>query len=147
MTITPVYDIKALQRVWGFCIEGVEEVLRNSVKTISFPEIYNDLLAGRLLLWIGFFDKKYCGFLITQIMSVPFSGRHLHIIALYIKPEADRDVFMKGFKEISGFAEKQGCDSMRFWTKRGKGFARKLVKEGWQAGAQEFYYNLQKDGD
>lgn len=140
--LLPVYDLRAVNNTWAYYIEGIENVLTYSTGEINLTTIYNDLMAQELLLWVGFIDNKYCGFLTTKTVEYPFGERELKIFCLYIKTEFSKDVFLKGMRKVRSFAKKMNCSSVRFWSLREKGFSKKMIPLGWELGYQEYIYRI-----
>lgn len=139
--LIPVYDLKALVNTWPYYIDGVEETLKNE-NSINLEEIYNRLCSTDLLLWVGFNENKYCGFLITGTSKTPFGKLSLNIISLFIKKGVNKEIFFLGFDKIKEFAKEINCFNLKFWTRRDKGFAKKLKPLGWELGLQEFIHIL-----
>ena len=147
----PVYDINALLNVWPTIIKDIEQVLIFSTGDSTLEKIFNELCSGQLLLWIGFQQDKYCGFLTTRTYETPFKdkkARSLWIPHLFIKKGFDKEVFLQGFEMIKKFGIKHKCDTLRFWSKRDKAFSRRMKSLGWRHGYQEFIYDIkQEDAD
>lgn len=145
MKLMPVYDPKAMLNIWPTIIEDVEKVISFSTGDTSLARIFNELYNGSLLLWIGFQQDKYCGFITTQISETPFKDtkmRSLWISHVYIKRGFDKNIFMEGFEQIKKFAVKQACNTLRFWSKRDKAFSKRMIPLGWRHGYQEFIYDI-----
>lgn len=146
MTLIPLYEPKAILNAWGYCIEGVEEVLKKTTGDVSLGKIFTDIIYGRLLLWVGFDNNKYCGFITTQINQTQFGEKSLWIVHLFIKKGVAKDIFFEGFNIMEDFAIKQGCDKIHFWSIRDKSFSKRMEPLGWYNGYQEFIYNLKGRG-
>lgn len=149
MKLIPVYDINALLNVWPTIIKDVEQVLIFTTGDSTLEKIFNELCSGLLLLWIGFQQNKYCGFLTTRIYETPFKKekeRSLWITHTFIKKGFDKNIFLEGFNIIKEFGIKQKCHTIRFWSKRDKAFSKRMKPLGWQHGYQEFIYNIKQEG-
>lgn len=143
--LVPLYNPHAILRNWQYLIEGVEKVLNHTCGSESYEKILNELLSGQLLMWIGFIDGAYVGFITTRVDNVPIAEmakvkRYLSIPQLYIKNGTDQEVFIKGFEAIKEYAKKIGCQQIRMWAKR-KGWEKRLTKLGWSPSYIE--YNLE----
>lgn len=140
--LMPVYDEKAIFNTFGFYIEGIEEVLEYGTGETLLSNVYEELMAKRLLLWVGFLNNKYCGFVTTAFTNTPLGEKVLWIKHLYIKKGLTKDIFFEGMKDLFAFAKNTGCKTIKFYTIRNKAFFRKLSSRGWKDGYQEFIFNL-----
>lgn len=144
LKLLPVYDKYALMNCWGYVIEGVESVLEKATGESSLSKIFNSLAAGQLLLWVGFYDEKYCGFMTTRIDNVPFGEKSLWVVHVFIKPSLPKDIFSLALKEIYKHAKEHDCKTVRAWSTRSEAFLRKL--KGWKEGYTEIIYTLKEMG-
>lgn len=144
MKLIPIYDKYALMNCWGYVIEGVENVLEHATGESSLSKIFNSLIAGQLLLWIGFYDEKYCGFMTSRIDNVPFGEKSLWIVHAYIKPSFPKEIFNLALQEIYAHAKDHDCKTVKAWSIRSKAFIKKL--KGWKEGYTEIIYTLPKEG-
>ena len=126
---------------WTTIIKGVEIVNEFSIGDMSLAKVLNDLLSGELLLWMGFADGKYCGFVTVRKDTNIGANTFLSIVHLFIKPGTDRDLFLKGLEDVKKFAKEQGCQKMRFWTLR-KGWERRLIPMGFKQSYIEYTLDL-----
>ena len=142
--LIPLYEIEAVLNSWHYLQKGVERILEFADGEANLTKIYNDIVAGKLLLWIGLLDGEYCGFLTTKFDNSVFGRKSLWIVHAFIKTGTDSNVFMEGFKEIKDFARQFNCDIMQFYTKRDVAFERKLKKLGWKASYTDFIFDLKE---
>ena len=144
--LIPLYDPAAVLKNWKFLSEGLEIVLNYTKGDSSEAKIVNEILTGQLLLWIGFYDNIYCGFVTTQIEVIPNAqDKYLNIKQLFIKQGMDKEVFFGGFTLLKEFATKWQCNKLRFWTMR-RGWEKKLLNKGWKQTYMEYNY-IMKGGD
>jgi hypothetical protein len=149
MKLMPVYDIKALLNLWPLLSKDVEQVLIYSTGDTSLTKVFNDLYSAKLLLWCLFTDNKYCGFITTQINEVPFKDkkeRSLWLPHLFLKKGTNKEEFLNGIEQIKEFAKKRNCSTLRFWSRRDKGFSKRMQPLGWRHGYQEFIYDIKQEG-
>src|SRR3990167_6934818 len=123
-----LYQIESekILNCWNTITKGLEIVHEFSIGDMSLPKVLNDLLSGDLLLWMGFLDGKYCGFVTVRKDTNIDANNYLSIVHLFIKHGTDKDAFLNGLNDLKKFAKEQGCHKMRFWTLR-KGWERKLI--------------------
>jgi len=113
--LIPVYDLQALFNSWKFYVPGLERVLGNSGDDTSLEKVYNDLMSGRLLLWVGFVNDDYAGFVTTQILDVPGAAKTLWIHHLYKRPKVESTWLFFGLEILNSFAKKYGCTRIKFY--------------------------------
>lgn len=137
------YKIEAdkILNCWNTISKGLEIVHEFSNGDMSLPKVLNDLLAGDLLLWMGFADGKYCGFVTVRKDININANNYLSIVHLYIKQGTDKQIFLNGMDNLKPFAKEQGCHKMRFWTLR-KGWERKLIPMGFKQSYIEYTLDL-----
>lgn len=135
--LIPLYDLQAVFNTWKFYVEGIEAVLDNSGTDTSLEKVFNEIMAGRLLLWVGFIDGEYSGFVTTQISDVPTCGRFLWIVHTYKKIKVPSSFLLEGLKRIEEFAREQKCKTIRFYAKE-KPWQQKLVALGYTPGYIEY---------
>lgn len=126
---------------WTVLSKGLEIVHEYSNGDMSLPKVFKDLLGGTLLLWLGFVNGKYCGFVTVRKDVNIQAVNYLSIVHLYIKPGTDKDIFINGLSSLKQFGKEQGCDKMRFWTLR-KGWERKLIPMGFKQSYTEYVLDL-----
>ncbi len=146
--LIPLYDTQAIIKNWAYISEGMEQVLVYTENDTSLTKILNKLLSGQMLLWIAFVDNIYSGFLTTEIVDYPDNTgitRSLWICQLYAKPFLSEKIWKEGIEIIQKYAEQMNCNNIRFWTKRDKGWEKKLESEGFKRGYTEFIKNLKKE--
>jgi retron-type reverse transcriptase len=142
--LIPMYKIEAVVKNWKFFTEGMEKIFHYTTGDTGFTKVLNEILAGELLMWIGFQDSEYCGFITTKFDQYPMASKFLTAVHLYIKEGKDSKILELGFPIIYDFARKNGCDKIRFYTMRDGAFKRKMEPLGWTTGYQEFDYDLTK---
>ncbi len=118
---------------WGFFIEGMEKVDRYSKNDENLTIVYNDILNGNALLWSGFMDKKYIGFIVTQILQSPLEEKRMLIRAMFANEKLSDEIYEEGFMILDNYARSMGIKKMEFYTPRDKAFERKLKDNKWQS--------------
>lgn len=122
---------------WGTITTGLEVVHEFTNGDMSLPQVLNDLLSGDLLLWMGFLDGHYCGFVtVRKDMNIQ-STNFLSVVHLFIKPGTDKHTFLNGLDNLKKFAKEQGCQKMRFWSTR-KGWETRLIPIGFKQSYIEY---------
>ena len=142
--IIPLYEIEAVLNSWHYLQKGVERILEFAGSDTSLAKIYNDIVAGKLLLWIALLDGEYCGFATTRFDNSVFGRKALWIVHTFIKSGLNPDIFMEGFKEMKDYGRQFNCDILQFYTRRSMAFERKLTKLGWETSYTEFIFNLRR---
>ena len=142
-----ISDPSVLTKTWGHYIEGMEDVLKYSNGESSLSNVYQRIIRGELTLWVGFLGKKYIGFFTTHYVDVPQGKKLLTVIHAYMKPGTPKDAYVFGLNHIEEIAVKYGCDTIRFWTIRSKGFEKRMEKQGYKPAFVEFAKELGGDGD
>jgi len=127
---------------WQTITKGIEIVHEFTNGDMSLAKILNDLLSGDLLLWMGFLDGKYCGFITVRKDINVDATNFLSMVHLFIKPGINKETFLQGLDDIKKFAKEQGCQKMRFWTLR-KGWERRLVPMGFKQSYIEYVLDLE----
>lgn len=146
--LIPVYKPNAIMKNWKFLSEGMEKILAYAEDDTNLIKIFNELLSGELLMWIGFIGGEYKGFITTKVVdtpNIPMGNRSLWIMQLYVKPDMPPEVWAEGFKIIEEYAREYQCKNIKFWTLRDKGWERKLEPFGFKRGYQEFIKTLEKE--
>ncbi len=143
--LIPLYDFQAVFNTWKFYVDGIEAVLSNSGADTNLEKVFNEIMAGRLLLWVGFVNDEYSGFVTTQIQDIPTCGRFLWIVHCYKKPKVPTSFLLKGLQRIEEFAREQKCKSIRFYAKE-KPWQQKLIALGYVPGYIEYIKEV-KDED
>ncbi len=128
---------------WQTITKGVEIVHEFTNGDMSLAKVLNDLLSGDLLLWMGFMDGKYCGFVTVRKDTNVNALTFLSMVHLFIKPGTNKEIFLNGLDEIKKFAKEQGCQKMRFWTLR-KGWEKRLVPMGFKQSYIEYTLDLEE---
>jgi hypothetical protein len=136
-----VYDAQAIMKAWPVITQGLEIMLENAGSDTSMDKIFNDLMAGRLLLWIGMLDGEYMGFVTTQIMDVPPDKRHLWIVHAYKTIKTPTVWLMRAYERLEDFGRKQKCNSVRFYGLRKK-WMDKFILMGYREGYVELVRDL-----
>jgi len=135
--LIPIYSINGIMRAWPFVADGLEAVLRNAGTDTNLDKIYNDLLAGNLLLWLAFLNGQYIGFATTSIVSVPTLPKHLWIVHTYKKLKVPSEWLLKGLERLEEYAKEMGCLDIRFYAKL-KPWQAKLEKLGYAPSYTEY---------
>src|SRR3990167_783189 len=133
--LVPLYNTNAVLKNWHHFSEGLEMVLAHTIGNTNLTVVLNEALAGELLLWIGFLDGIYCGFVTTKIEQAVLKDiagvkKFLSVIHLYIKKGTDKQIFIDWFNLLNDFAKRMKCDELRMWSPR-DGWEKKLDKLGW----------------
>ncbi len=136
-----VYDAQAILKSWAVITQGLEIMLENAGNDTSLDKIFNDLMAGRLLLWIGMLDGVYVGFVTTQIVDLPPRKKNLWIVHAYKTIRTPTEWLMKTYKTLEEFAVTQKCSSIRFYGLRKK-WMEKFEALGYSEGYIEMTKNL-----
>ena len=137
-------EVKKILNCWEHITKDIENIHDFTNGDMSLTNVLNDLIAGNLLLWMGFVDGKYCGFVTTRKDMNYDAHTILSIIHLFIKPGTDKQIFLNGLSELKEFAKNQKCNKLRFWTLR-KGWERKLIPMGFKQSYTEYVYDLEGD--
>jgi len=132
MNLIPITGKNLIEK-WGFFTEGMDRLMKYGKNDENISMIYNDILAGNALLWAGFIDKKYSGFIVTQVMQAPFEEKRLLIRAIYSNGTLNGDIYTEGFKVLDDFCRQVGAKKMEFYTPRDKAFERKLKDYNWKS--------------
>lgn len=137
-------EIKKILNCWQVITEGLEVVNEYTKEDMSLAETLNEILSGNLLLWMGFIEGKYGGFVTTRIDRNPDSTTWLSLIQCYIKPGADQGLLFYSIEQLKEFAAKHKCAKMRLWSRR-KGWGRKLESVGFKESYIQFDLDLRED--
>ena len=140
-----VYDAQAIMKAWPVITQGLEIMLENAGSDTNMDKIFNDLMAGRLLLWIGTLDGEYMGFVTTQIVDVPPDKRHLWIVHAQKNVRIPTAWLILAYNTLEKFAIQQHCDSIRFYGLR-RPWQDKFLQNGFHLGYQEFVKELKHEG-
>lgn len=139
LRLIPLYDTTAVLKNFKYLVDGLEAVIKYTDGDSSIEKILNDVLSGRLLMWIGFYNSEYCGYVTTSISTIANGDRTLWIMHAYKKPNlGGLDVLAEGQRILIDYARRYNCKTIRFYTLRGKAFERKLKGYGWKQTYQEF---------
>ena len=94
--------------------------------------MYNDILSGAAIIWAGFFDSEYIGFIVTQILQAPGEERRMLIRSIYANTKLSDEVYQEGFQILDEHAKKMQVRAMEFFTTRDKAFERKMKQHKWE---------------
>lgn len=133
-----ITDPKVLLDKFGYFIEGLESILKYTHGDSTLSGIFEKVLGGQYHLWVAFYDNTYAGLMTTRFEDIPQGKKFLTIMHVYTKPNIPQDMWIQGYKEVENLAKKYGCNALRMWTEREKGFTRKLKKDGWKPMYVEF---------
>jgi hypothetical protein len=136
-----VYDGAAIIKAWPVITEGIEIMLENAGSDTSMDKIFNDLMAGRLLLWIALLDGAYMGFVTTQVVELPPTKKHLWIVHAYKTIKTPTVWMMRAYEELERFAVAHKCNSVRFYGLRKK-WQERFLPLGFKEGYVEFAKEL-----
>ena len=136
--LLPIYNPKAVFDTWPQITEGMSEILEYTTGDSSFAKILNDLLSGNLLLWVGYKDNEYIGFVTTRIDDIPTCYRALSLVHVFVKHNSLKDIMLESITELDRFAKEQNCTKIRMWSIRDKAFNRVLEPIGFKQGYVEF---------
>lgn len=145
LLLYPIYNPRGIINAWPMICSGLNRILSFTYKDTSMTKIYNELLAGELLLWVIYVNHEYKGFMTTKIEDIPDAGRNLWIVHLYAK-DLTKEFILDGLERIEAFAKEQKCETIRFLTMRDEAFERRLDGCGFKKGYTEYIKEL-KDGE
>jgi hypothetical protein len=137
LRIIPVYNLRAVLNTWHLYVEGIDAVLRNSGDDTNLEKIYNEIMAGNLLLWVAFIDDRYSGFLTTSFADIPMSGKTLWVVHAFKCKKVPTEFLLEALGMIEQFAKEKDCNSLKFYAIR-KPWIDKLEKMGFREGYTEF---------
>lgn len=137
LKLIPVYNLQAVLNTWYLYVDGIEAVLRNSGDDTNIEKIYNEIMAGNLLLWVGLLDGVYAGFLTTCFQEIPMSGRSLWIVHTFKCKKVPTDFLLEGLEIVEKFAREKNCKRLKFYAIR-KPWIDKLERLGFKEGYTEF---------
>ena len=144
LKLIPVYNLQAVLNTWHLYVPGIEAILRNSGDDTNIEKIYNEIMAGNLLLWVGFVDDKYVGFLTTCFQDIPMAGRALWIVHTFKRPKTETAWLLEGFKVIENFAKEKGCKTIKFYALARK-WQDRFLALGFKIGYTEFIKEVQHE--
>lgn len=122
-------------------MELLEKITRESVNLV---EVLNCLLSGGLLLWMGFYEGKYCGFITTRIERDTNVSLRLNVVQCYVKKGINPECFYTGFKQLKEFAISQKCKKISVWANR-KGEQKLLEPMGFKQTYIQYDLDLRED--
>lgn len=141
LTLLCVHNGDAIMKAWPTIQDGLEIMLEHAGSDVSLDKIFNDLMSGRLLLWVGMVGGVYSGFVTTQVVEMPPNKRHLWIVHAYKTVKTPTVWLLEAYQEIEKFAISRKCDSIRFYGLRKK-WQDKFFTLGFHEGYQEFVKDL-----
>lgn len=144
LKLIPLYNLQAVFNTWHFYVQGIEAVLRNSGDDTNLEKIYNEIMAGNLLLWVGMVDGKYAGFVTTCFQDLPMGSRSLWVVHTYKVIKVPTEFLLDGLTIIEKFAKEKGCKSVKFYAKP-KRWQDKLMALGYAPGYTEFIKEVQHE--
>ncbi len=136
-----VWDSQAILKSWAVITPGLEVMLENAGSDTSLDKIFNDLMSGQLLLWVGMLDGVYVGFVTTKIVDLPPRKKHLWIVHAFKTIKTPTMWLLKTYEILEGFAVAQKCSSIRFYGLRKK-WMEKFEALGYSEGYVEMKKNL-----
>lgn len=132
-----VYDAVALVNTWPVISGGIEVMLENAGSDTSKDKIFNDLMAGRLLLWLALLDGVYVGFVTTQVVDLPPGKKALWIVHAFKTIKTPTVWLLQAYKTLEEFAASRSCNSIRFYGLRKK-WQEKFLAMGYSEGYVEY---------
>jgi hypothetical protein len=136
--LVPLYDLQAVLNTWKYYQDGLEAVMDNSGSDASLEKAYNDIMSGKILLWVGFLNGEYGGFVTTSCQTVPGKTyKRLWIHHCYKKAKIPSVWLLAGLRQIEDFARDMGCKEVVFYAKQ-KPWQEKLVRLGYEPGYIEY---------
>ena len=136
--LIPLYNTESVLKNWKHLSEGMEIVLSHSNGDSDIDEVLNDILSGKLLMWIGFDNNEYCGFVTTIWEIKPTVGKFLLIAHAYGRNGLDPSVLMQGLDRLVKYAQEFKAKRVKFYTLRDKAWERKLRKYKFKPSYVEF---------
>lgn len=131
LKLIPIHGSNLVKK-WGYFTEGMEKVIRHAKEDENLTTVYNDILAGRVQMWAGFIDKRYVGFIATQVFQTAFGDRRLLIRSIFSSEKVPEEVWQEGYNILDDYAKRMGCKTMEFYTTRDKAFEKTLKEYRWQ---------------
>lgn len=135
--LIPVYDPQAVLKCWKHIADGLEIVLDHSGNDTSMEKVFNDLMSGRLLLWVGFVDNVYSGFVTTSFHSPSINKKFLWIVHCYKKAKVPSEFLLEGLTYLEDFARESSCSAIKFYALE-KPWQNKLKALGYEPGYVEY---------
>lgn len=137
-----IYDREAIITFgWELLQKGLDTLENLSKGDANKEVILNDLLAGNSLLWLGFVDGKYVGFLTTKFDFRGTNKKDLFIEEAYIEKGSASEIFEEALIKVEEFAKMNNCQRIRALTNR-NGLLRKL--KDWKEGYFEVFKEVEK---
>jgi hypothetical protein len=131
MEIRILYNLQAVMNAWPYISKDVKKVQEFCHRDTNIDMVFNDIMSGNALLWLGFKENKYCGFLVTKFLTAPMGDKTLLVYQAYAKNELEVVEFAQTVEALFDFARDQKCNTVDFYTVRDKAFERKLKTYGW----------------
>ena len=136
--LIPLYNTESVLKNWKHLSEGMEKVLTYSNNDTNMDEVLNNILSGKLLMWIGFDNNEYCGFVTTSWEVKPTIGKFLWIVHAYGKQGLDPSVLSQALNRLVKYAQEFKAKRVKFYTLRDKAWERKLKKHKFKPSYVEF---------
>ena len=119
-------EVKKILQCWEHLVKDMEVLEVIAKAKTNLTDTLNSLLSGDRLLWMGFVDGKYCGFVTTRIEREQDHTLKLNIIQCFIKTGTDSKLFYTGLNQLREFAINAKCEKISVCVSR-KG-ERKLLE-------------------
>ena len=141
-----VYDPEAIIKSWPVITHGLEVMLENAGSDTSMDKIFNDLMAGRLLLWVAMLNGEYVGFVTTQVVDVPPRVKHLWVVHAFKAIKTPTIWLLRAYEMLEEFAVSRQCKSVRFYAKS-RPWQSKFLDNGYHIGYLEFVKPLRGESN
>ena len=142
--LIPLYDLNAVLKTWHLYQDGLEMILNNSGEDTNLTKVFNDIMSGKLLLWIGFVDGVYAGFLTTSFQQIFEGPKYGWVVHTYKRISVPTDFLLEGLNQIEVFFKDQQCDYIKFYALK-KPWQDKLVLLGYKPMYIEYLKSLKEE--
>lgn len=139
-----LYDTDAVLLSWPTLVPGLEKILDSSGEDTNLTKILNDLLSGKLLLWMGFIDEEPIGFVTTSFQQIPMGPKYLWIVHAFKKVRVPSQYLLDCFGSLEEFAKEQKCKFIKFYGLR-RSWQEKMLAAGFEEGYVEYILDLEKN--
>jgi len=138
-----IYTPDQLLAFWQLMAKDCERVLAHGDNDEDMDSVFNEIMAGRILLWIIFVDEKYAGYLTTAIRTTTTRPvqRWLWISHLSKKLGVQADIRAAAMSAMIEHAITERCSEIRFYSTRAM---EKWTKDfGFRPSYTEYKYTVQ----
>lgn len=119
---------EALHSVWWKVRAGLEEVKKHSTDDWIAEDVYAAIRSGTSLLFVGYLDNAYCGFVVMTPFNT-YASRVLHIWCCYSATK--RDVINLFADDLEMLARRHQAKKLTFHSPR----------RGWEERLKEYGYH------